>query len=74
MSQQLPHMNFPIGEVPKPSYMSSLADTEARLNFGNIDYHQSVAERHPNLVLEFLHLEDLEDVDSFNISGVGLGK
>ena len=40
------------------------------MNLGNIDYHQSVAEFHPDLVLKFAHLEDLEDVDLFNISGV----
>ena len=50
--------------------MSGLADTGSSLNLRNIEYHQSVAERHPNLVLKFSYLKDLEDVDPFNISGV----
>ena len=74
ISHQLPHLNFPIGEGPKLSYMYSLNDTGAGLNLVNLDYHQSVAERHPNLVLKFSHLKDLEDVDPFNISGVDGGK
>ena len=44
------------------------------MNFGNIDYHQSVAERHPNLVFKSAHLKDLQYVDTFNISGVDGGK
>ena len=63
MSQQLPHMNFPKGEVPKSSYMSGLANTVAWLNLGNLDYHQSVAEHHPNLVLKFAYMKDLYDAD-----------
>ena len=47
--------------------MSSLADTGAGLNMGNLKYHQSVAESHPNLVLKFSHLKDLKDEDPFNI-------
>ena len=74
MSQQFPHLNFPIGEGTKPSYMSGLYDTGAGLNYGNIDYHHSVAERYPNLVLKFAYLKDLEDVYPFNISGVYRGK
>ena len=50
--------------------MSILADTGARLNLGNIDYHQSVAERHLKLVLKSAYLKDLDDVDLSNISGV----
>ena len=53
--------------------MSGLADTRSGLNLVNIEYHQSVAERHPNLVLKFVYMKDLDDVDPFNISGVGGG-
>ena len=70
MSQQLSHLKFPIGEEPKSSYISILKDTGAGLNLGNIEYHQSVAERHHHLVFKFLYLKDLEDVDPFNISGL----
>ena len=74
MSQQLPHMNYPILEGPKSSYMSYLADTGPGLNLVNLEYHQSVAERHPNLVLKFAYMKDLDDVDPFNISRVDGGK
>ena len=70
ISQQLLHLNFPIGEGEKTSYMSGLADTGAGLNCGNIEDHQSVTERHTNLVLKFVYMKDLEDVDLFNKSGV----
>ena len=40
----------------------------------NIECHQSVAERHPILVLKFVYLKDLEDVYTFNISGVDRGR
>ena len=74
MYQQFLHLNLPIREVPKSSYMSGLADTGAGLNLGNFEYHQSVAELHPNLVLKFSYLKDIDDVDSFNINGVYGGK
>ena len=41
---------------------------------GNLDYHQSAAECHPNLVLKFDYLKDMYNVDPFNISGVDGGK
>ena len=50
--------------------MSGLADTGAGLNLGNIEYYQSVAERHPNLVFKFSYLKDLGDLDPFNVSGL----
>ena len=74
MSQQLPHLNFPIGEGQKSSYMSGLANKGAGLNLVNLEYHQSVAECQPNLVLKFEYLKDLEDVEPFNISGLDGGK
>ena len=54
--------------------MSRLADTGAQLNLVNIEYPQSVAERHTNLVLKFSYFKDMEDVDPFNISGLYGGK
>ena len=56
------------------SNMFVFANTGARLNPVNIDYHQSVKEHHHNLVLEFSYLKDLDDVDPFNIVGVDGGK
>ena len=43
ISQHLPHLNFPIVEVPQSSYISGLADSGVRLNLGSFYYHQSVA-------------------------------
>ena len=74
MSQQLPHLNFPIGDVPKSSYIYGLAYTGAGLYLGDLEYHQSVAERHPNFVLKCSYLKDLEYADTFNIIGVDGGK
>ena len=48
--------------------MYGVCDVGAGLNLGNIERHQSVAERHPNLVLQFVYLKDLDDMDPFNIS------
>ena len=59
MSQQLPHLNLPILEGPKSSYMSGLEVTGDRSNLVNLEYSQSIAERHTNLVLKFAHLKDL---------------
>ena len=50
--------------------MSGLAGKGAGLNLENIEHHQSVTERHPNLVFRFAYLMDMEGVDPFNISGV----
>ena len=36
----------------------------------NLDFHQSVEECHPNLVLKFSYLDYLDDVDPINIRGV----
>ena len=74
ISQKMAHLKLPVGEGPKPSYMYGLANKGAGLNLVNLEYQQSVAERHPNLVLKFSYLKDLEDVDPFNISGLDGGK
>ena len=54
--------------------MYGLDDIESRLNFGNLEYRQSVAENHPKLVLNISYFKDMDDVDPFNISGVDRGK
>ena len=54
--------------------MFGLDDTGYGMNLVNIYYHQSVAERYPNLVLKLTYMKDLYDVDPFNISGVDGGK
>ena len=74
MFQKLPNLNFPLGEETKPPYMFVLADTRDGLNLRNIDYHKTVAEHHPNFVLKFYQLIDLEYVYQLNISGVDRGK
>ena len=54
--------------------MFGLTNIGVGLDLVNLDYHQAVAERHPNLVLKFSYLKDLKDVDPFNIIGVDGGK
>ena len=54
--------------------MFGLDDIGAWLNLVNLEYHQSVVEYHPSLVLKFVYLKDIEDMDPFNISGVEGGR
>ena len=54
--------------------MFGLDDTGYGLNPGNMDFHQSVALLHPNLVLKFPHLKDIDDVDPLDISEIERGK
>ena len=44
------------------------------MNVGNLEYHQSVAESHPNLLLKFAYLKNLDDIDLFNIRRLHRGK
>ena len=67
-------MKIPIGEGPISSKMLRLVASVVIFNQGNMDYHQSAAERHPNLGLKFACMKDLDGVDPFNISGVDRGK
>ena len=39
-----------------------------------MNYHLSVVERHPNLVLKFAYLKDMDGVDILNISVVDGGR
>ena len=54
--------------------MFELADPGSRSNLINMDYHQSVSERHTNLVFKFEHFKDLNNMDPFNIIGVDEGE
>ena len=54
--------------------MSGLDDKGDRLNLVNLEYHQSAEERYPNLVLKFVCLKDLDDMEPINIIGVDGGK
>ena len=54
--------------------MFGLADTGDGLNLENMDYHQSVAERQPNLVLKLAYLKDMDNLDPLDISWVYGGK
>ena len=74
MFQHLPHLNFLIGEGPKSSYISVLDNIGDGFKLVSLEYHQSVAELHPDLVLKFVYLKDMEDLDLFNISGLYGGK
>ena len=74
MSQKILHLNFPIIEGLKSSYISGLVNKGSGLNLVNMGYHQSGIEIHPNLVLKFAYLKDIYDVDPFNINGLYGGK
>ena len=74
MSQKLPHLNFPIGEGPKSSNIYGLANTGDGFNLGNLEYRQSVAENHPNVLLKFAYMKDLDNMEPFNIRRVDGGK
>ena len=74
MYHKLPYLKFLIGEGPRLSNNFGLTDTGAGLDLGNLDCHQLVAERHPNLVLKFVYLKDMDDVYPLNISGLYEGK
>ena len=62
MSQKLSHLNLPMIEVPRSSNMFGLDDTGDGINLGNIYYHQSVTERHPNLVLKYSYLKNILNI------------
>ena len=49
-------------------------DIVAGSHLGNMEYHQSVAERHLNLVLKFAYLDDMEDLYQFDISVLDVGR
>ena len=74
MFQKFMHMNFPIEKLPRYSNIFGLADTADALNLGYLDYNQSVAERHPNLVLNFSYLKNMDNMDQLNVSGVDVVK
>ena len=74
MFQKLLHLYLTIREGPILSTMYGLVDIRAVLNLVNLDYHQSVEECHPNLVLKFTYMKDLYGLYPFNISGVDGGK
>ena len=74
ISQQLPHLNFPIVKGHVFFNMFILVDKVHGLNLVHLYYHQSLAEHHPNLVVNITYLKVLEDVNAFKISGVGGGK
>jgi hypothetical protein len=70
MSQVLPHTRFPIGLEGSRFQLLALVDSGADLNCGWLACHRSIAERYPDLVLQFSSLADLAGVNPFNIGGV----
>ena len=69
LSQNLPHLNFIIGDVYGLYNMFFLDNIGAGLNLVNLEYHQSVVERHPTLVVNFAYLKDADNIDLFRIVG-----
>ena len=73
-SQQLPHLNFSIGQVHGLYNMFSLEDTRAGLNLVDLEYHQYVADRKPNFMANFDYFKGMDDMYLLDISGLGGGK
>ena len=67
-------MNLPIVEGPILPNMFGLVDTGSGSNLVNMDYHQSVVDHYPNLVMKLAYLNHKDNVEPFNISGVDRGK
>ena len=63
MSQNFPHFRLRTRKGTKSYNMFGLADVGVGLNLGNLEYRQSVAKRHPKLVLKSVYLMDLDNVD-----------
>ena len=51
-----------------------LVDTGAGLNISRLSYHQSIAEHHPKLVVQFVFFKDVPGLDPLQISGIGINK
>ena len=75
MSQVLPHVRFPIGEGDtgeNASRLLAMVDIGAGLNCGRLQYHQDIAQKYPDLVVQFAALADLADAPHpFNVGGIG---
>ena len=71
VSQQLPHIRFPIGPTASPQgALLALMDTGAGLNLGRLSYHKSIAEQRPEIVHQFAYLKDLDNLRPFGLGGV----
>ena len=59
ISQQLSHLNFPIGEGHVLYKIFGLVDTVYGSNLGNMEYHQLVVDNQPNLMVKISYLRGL---------------
>ena len=71
VTQVLPHIRLPVGNEGKAS-LFAMVDSGAGLNLGRLQYHQSIAERFPELVDQFVLLKD-STMQEFGLGQVGEG-
>jgi hypothetical protein len=71
ITQVLPHVRLPIGDDGKAT-LFAMIDSGAGLNLGRLQYHQSIAERCPELVQQFAFLKD-SSMKEFGLGQVGEG-
>jgi hypothetical protein len=69
ISQQMPHVRFPVGDS-NTATVHSMVDTCAGLNLGRLPYHLSIYKTCPHLVESFVYLKDVDYLDEFSIGGV----
>jgi hypothetical protein len=69
ISQQMPHVRFPVGDS-NTATIHSMVDTYAGLNLGRLQYHLSIYKTSPHLVDSFVYLKDVDYLDEFDIGGV----
>jgi hypothetical protein len=69
ISQQMPHILFPVGDESTGT-LRSMVDTCAGLNLGRFSYHWSIWKTSPHLVHSFILLKDVDYLDEFDIGGV----
>eukprot|EP00957_Ditylum_brightwellii_P126693 9656648-Ditylum_brightwellii.AAC.1 len=74
MSATLPHVAIPLGdELDKDlnPVLEGGVDTMCGANVGNINYHQSIKEKHLHLIAQFTKLSDATEQWPFGIGGIG---
>jgi hypothetical protein len=69
ISQQMPHVRFPVGGS-NTATIYSMVDSCAGLNLGRLQYHKSIYVTSPHLVDSFVYLKDVDYLDEFDIGGV----
>jgi hypothetical protein len=70
ISQVMPHINIPIGRSSRAATICCMVDSGAGLSLGRRSYHNSIYQRHPELVHKWLDLKDSPNMEEFTIGGI----